>query len=256
MHDKYLAKPWIPLVVTSAIIFVLSALPLPLWILLAALLCIALLMQLQIFHVRLLAKQFWLSNYLRPESPLRQYLRRTLLLRFIAVALSLPLAIITYITVFSYEIWDCVAVIVAIILARCIHLWLSYPVDENIADHLVELTHIRIFYWLSIVSIVGAIAVVSVVSGLTNEYSSVTSYELAFETIDEIKHPVRIVRHCARTIRYFELQLLRVRDIAGWPYGWIIYFFFLIPNALPAFGLVTLFSGVERFLKSTASRFL
>jgi len=143
------------------------------------------------------------------------------------------------------------AVSAAIFAAKHVHAKLSSPVDANVAEHLVELAHIRIYYWFSIFFVLGALALVSIAESFATDYSRTTGDQIATQTIEEIKHPVRFIRHCSRTLRFSELQLLRVRDINGWPYGWLIYLFFLIPNALPAFGLVTLFAGLERLAHST-----
>lgn len=240
---------FIPLIASTVFICLLSTVPLPLFLLVIVIGTMTFVMQTQVYHTRSLAKEFWLSVYLRPDSPVRELLMGVTLLRWIAVAIAAPLAIVTYITVYGYDLWDCLAVAFGIAVARLIHTSISAPINANLAEHLTELAHLRVQYWLAIVAVLSGLAFISVAKGLFSDYSQFTSDQLATQTIEAVKHPVKIVQHCARTLRYSELQLLRIRDINGWPYGWLMYFFFLIPNALPAFGLVTLYSGAERLAK-------
>lgn len=237
---------WLPLVASTILIGLLSTVPLGILFLLPVLAAMIFAMHAQIFHTRVLAKSFWLTTYLRADSPIRQFLLGSTLLKWVAAIVAIPLATITYIAIYGYDLWDCTAVALGIFAARRIHQAISAPIDGNLAEHLVELTHLRIFYWFAVVCVLLALAISSIGKGLFTDYSSATSDQIATETIETVKHPVRFVQHCVRTFRYSELQLLRIRDINGWPYGWLIYLFFLIPNALPAFGIVTLYSGGER----------
>jgi hypothetical protein len=250
METEDAIRAWLPLVLATVFIVLLSTIPMPIWLLAPTVLGMAYLIYVQVFHTQLLAKSFWLSTYLRSDSPIRLYLRRSVLLRWIAAIISLPLALLTYISVYGYGIWDCMAVCTAIFAAKRAHATISSPVDANVAEHLIELAHIRIYYWFAIFFVLAALALVSIAESFAIDYASITGDQIATQTIEEIKHPVRFIRHCSRTLRFSELQLLRVRDINGGPYGWLIYLFFLIPNALPAFGLVTLFAGLERLAHS------
>ena len=242
-------KFWLHLFGATVFVALLSSIPLPIWLLLPIVAVLTFVIQEQVFHTRILARSFWLTTYLHPESPIRPWLTGSKIIRWLAVGLSLPLSIVTYITVYSYGLLDCFAVAVGIFLGRQIHRRLSSPIDVNLAEHLVELAHLRIYYWLSVLAVLICLAISSVAKGLQTDYSQSTSGQLATIVIDDVKHPVRFVQHCVRTLRFTELQLLRVRDINGWPYGWLIYLFFLVPNAIPAFGLVTLYAGGERLLK-------
>jgi len=239
---------WLPLVGSTVFVVLLSTIPIPWFILLPVLLAITFVMHVQVFHTRSLAKAFWISTYLRHDSPIREFLLTSYLLRWLAVGISLPLSVITYVAVFGYDLWDCLAVCIGVYAARVAHRSISAPLDANLAEHLVELAHIRVYYWFAILFVLASLALASVAKGFTSDYSSATSDQLASEVISTVKHPVRIVQHCSRTLRYSELQLLRVRDINGGVYGWLIYLFFLVPNALPAFGIVTLYSGFERLV--------
>ena len=234
------------LVASTIAILLLSHVPLSRYLLLSVLVVLVYLMHLQIFYMRKLAREFWLSTYLRDKSPIKGFLKTTKWLRVLSIVISIPLAIATYIVTYAYDFIDCIAVSVSIVAAATVHAKLSRPLDANVAERLSELTHVRVFYWLAIVFVLMSLAVVSVAKGFSDDYSTATSGDIATQTIDGIKHPVVIVRHCVRTLRYFELQMLRIRDLNGWPYGWLIYFFFLIPNALPAYGLVTLYCGIHR----------
>lgn len=243
-------QAWIPLIGSTVFIGLLSTMQLPLLLLLLVLATIVFIMQTQLFHTRTLAKSFWLKTYLRQESPIWEILNGSALLRWIAIAIALPLSLVTYVSVYSYDLWDCCAVAAGIYIARLIHRRISAPLDANLAEHLIELAHIRIYYWFAILAVLTALGTASIAKGAFSDYSNSTSDELATHTIETIKHPVIIVQHCVRTLYYSDLQLLRVRDINGWPYGWLIYLFFLIPNAIPAFGLVTLYAGGERLCKN------
>lgn len=114
-------QTWLPLIGSTVFIGFLSSIPLPLLLLLPIIAAMTYAMQEQVFHTRSLAKTFWLTTYLRPESPIRQFLVGVSLLRWIAIAISIPLAIVTYITVYSYDLWDCFAVAVGIYVARLVH---------------------------------------------------------------------------------------------------------------------------------------
>jgi hypothetical protein len=239
-------EKWFPLAVTVALITLLSTIPLWWILLIPTILAIAFVMQTQILHTRRLAKQFWLSNYLREDSPLHRLLKQSYLLPLIAWIIAIPLAVVTYVTVYCYDLLDCCAVGVAIAGATEIHRRLSNAMSDNIAEHLVELTKIRVHYFLAIVFVLFALGLTSIAKSIFMVHSELTSDAIATRTIAEIKHPAKLVQDCARTLRYSELQLLRIRDInSGW-IGWVIYLFFLIPNGLPAFGLVTFFTGMER----------
>jgi hypothetical protein len=239
----------VALVSSTTFICLLSSIPIPLAALLPILVAIVLAMQAQLFYTRSLAKSFWLRTYLRSDSPIKQWLLGSTFLLCLAYAGAVPLAAITYISVYSYDLWDCLAVAMGISAARYLHHKISAPINANLAEHLVELAHLRIYYWLAVFCVLIGLAVTAVAKGWLVDYSEATSNELATYTIDSIKHPVKIVQDLVRTLKYSELQLLRIRDIQGWPYGWLLYFFFLVPNALPALGLVTLYAGAERLLQ-------
>ena len=243
METEDALRFWLPLGASTVFIGLLSTVPLGIIFLLVVLAAMVFAMQAQIFHTRVLAKSFWLTTYLRADSTIRQFLLGSTVLQWIAVIVAIPMAIITYIAIYGYDLWDCTAVALGIFAARRIHQAISAPIDGNVAEHLVELTHLRIFYWFAVVCVLLALAISSIGKGLFTDYSSATSSQIAKETKETVKHPVRFVQHCVRTMRYSELQLLRTRDYNGWPVGWLIYLFFLVPNALPAFGLVTLYCG-------------
>lgn len=248
MDNNDVFKFWLPLIASTVFIGLLSTIPLGLFLLLAVLIAMVFTMQAQVFHTRSLAKSFWLTTYLRSESPIRELLKGSMVLTWLSVIISIPLATITYIAIYGYDLWDCTAIAIGIFSARRIHQAISSPIDTHLAEHLVELTHLRIFYWLAVICVLVALALSSIGKGLFTDYSTLTSDQIATQTIETVKHPVRFVQHCVRTLRFSELQLLRIRDINGWPYGWLIYLFFLAPNALPAFGLVTLYCGGERLV--------
>lgn len=228
-------------------------LPLPLWLCLSAIALLSGLMQHQLFYTRKLARQFWLSVYLRPTGGLHQLLSRTVLLRWLCFAIAVPLSMVTYISIYSYRWGECLAIAIGILLARYIHETIAKPVDSNIAGHLAELAHLRIFYWLSVTLVLASLASAGLIRSLWTDHSELTPDQIATQVIGDVHHPVRIVQHCVRTLNYGELQILRVRDTVGWPYGWLIYLFFLAPNAIPAFGLVTIYSGSERIYKNLCS---
>jgi len=222
----------------------------PLWwiILVPVVLGMAYMMQVQILHTRALSRHFWLTTYLRKDRPIYQYLRNSMLLPWIAWAIAVPLAAVTYVTVFCYDFVDCLAIFSALAAAFLIHRRFTEMMEVNVSSQLVELASIRFRYFVSVTLVLACLAAGSIAkSGFTN-YADMTSDAIASQTISEIKHPAKLVQHCARTLRYSELQLLRIRDINGGLIGWMIYLFFLVPNALPAFGLVTFFSGIERFV--------
>lgn len=243
---------WAPLVGSTIFVCLLSTIRLPLFLLIPVLAAMTYLMQVQIFHNRSLARSFWLTTYLKHDSPIREILNGSVFLHWIAVIIAIPLAFITYVTVFGYSLFDCILVSVAVFTAREIHKRLSAPIDRNLSENLVELAHLRIYYWLAISFVVASLAISSLAEGMFVDYSSITSDQIATETVDSIKHPFTFVQHCARTLKYSELQLLRIRDINGWPYGWLIYFFFLVPNVLPAFGLVTMYAGLQQKIEELA----
>lgn len=83
------------------------------------------------------------------------------------------------------------------------------------------------------------------------DYSEETARTIASRTISEVKHPVRIARHWVRTIHYYDLTLLRIRDTLDWPVGWCIYLALLIPSALPAAGAYSIYSGIKVFMKES-----
>ncbi len=251
MEPDDATRLWLPLVGSTIFIYLLSTLPLPLLALIPVLAAITYAMQAQVYHTRTLAREFWIAIYLRDGSPIRRFLVGTSLLRWIAVGASIPLAVITYIVVYSYDVWDCIAVAAGIYSARVVHTQLAKPIDANVADNLTELARIRVHYWLAIFAVILSLIVSSVAKGISSDYSQATSDQIATHVIDSVKHPVKIIESCVRTLKYFDMQLLRVRDINRRPYGWLIYAFFLLPNALPAYGLVTLYSGVERIANAT-----
>lgn len=203
--------------------------------------------------MRQLARTFWLSNYLRSDSPIRKYLQGSLFLRVLSMVVSLFLAVITYLAIFGYHWLECVAFSAAILAAKRIHSAISTPIDANIAEHLVEWTHIRIFFWISISFVLLTLIISNITVTYSTDHSQLTADQIADKTINGLQHPVKAVQHIVRTVRYMDLQLLKARDTMvksfGWQYGWSVYFFFLIPNALPAFGLVSMFCGVERVIE-------
>ena len=217
---------WAPLVGSTIFVCLLSTIRLPLLLLLPVLAAMTYLMQVQIFRNRSLARSFWLTTYLKHDSPIREILDGSVFLHWLAVLIAIPLACITYVTVFGYSLFDCILVSVAVFTARGIHKHLSAPIDRNLSENLVELAHLRIYYWLAISFVIAALAISSLAEGMLADYSTITSDQIATKTVDSIKHPVTIVQHCARTLKYSELQLLRIRDINGWPWGWYILFLF------------------------------
>ncbi len=232
-------------------IFVMAFMPLSLWLLIPAVFLTAVVMQTQLFQGQKLERRFWVKVYLREGSWLSNFLQgRTQFMWMTTMLLSFIVAVLTIVYLYSYDWIDCAFVAGAMVSTLYLHAKLSKALRGNVSGLLLELAHIRVYYWLGIVLVVAAIGISSVVKGGADNYSELTSNDIAARAIADVKHPVEFVRHCARIFYYTDMQLLRIRDIVGWPYGWIIYAIFLIPNTLPAFGVVTMFLGISRTLGS------
>jgi len=237
--------PWVPVGVVWLIVTVLSIFALHWFFLIPCLILLSYLIWRQILLMQLLQRRFWLDTYLKPTSSIRKWLRGKKVLQCIALVAAVPLAVITYIALYTYSWLDCLFLGGAIACAVALQRLFVRPVDSHIAGHLSELVYQRIFTTIAVLLVLFGLALASVTKGLSEDHADLSSDEMATRVIDEYKHPVLFVRHCARTVRYCELWLLKVRDINGWPYGWGIYFFFLCPNAIPAYGVVTAFRTIE-----------
>ncbi len=238
----------LPLAVTTVVLALLSSIPFERWVLVPILAAMAGFIFVQVLHTRQLAKSFWLSTYLRPDSPIHKLVNRSYFLWVLSALITIPLTFVTYVALYGYGFWECFAIGIALLGAKSFQACALSPIDSNVASHLVELAKVRVFFWIAILLILSGLATTSIIKGFGSDYSKTTADEMATTVIKEIKHPVRVVRHCTRVMRFSELQLLRIRDILGWPYGWCIYLFFLIPNAVPALGLVSLFAGLDRVI--------
>jgi hypothetical protein len=188
------------------------------------------------------------STALSPGSNLRSYLDGQKFIPVVSMLITVPIAFITYVTVCSYDWPDLLTILAIVLLTEAVHSVVLPFMVENLSEHYLDIAKMRLFVWISVVSVVLGLATSRAVKDFSNDYSKMTASESALIVKEEVYHEVRPIRHCLRALKYFDVMQLRVRDqvnIDNWPYGWLIYFFLLIPNAIPALGIVAIFSGTR-----------
>ncbi|MEQ8210080.1 MAG: hypothetical protein RH917_09630 [Lacipirellulaceae bacterium] len=105
---------WLRLGIPAFGLVLLSSFPLWHIIFVPVILLMAFFIQLQVFHTRSLAKSFWMSTYLRGDSPIREKLQHSPFIHWLSWMVAFPLALITYITLYGYDWLDCIAIAFAI----------------------------------------------------------------------------------------------------------------------------------------------
>lgn len=239
-----------PIITTSLGLMGIGYFPVPWWGLLLILIALACLMQIDLFQRRLVAREFWLNTYLRPESRLREWLQRTRFLKALSFAIAIALSLVVYVYNYSFVLTDVIAIASALAVAAVTHQRLTPGIDSNIAQAFTRSTHDRVFHWFAVVLVVLFLAMATLIRGLNVDYSSATASDIADQTIAEVKHPVAWVKYAVRALIFFELESIRIRDQIGWPLGWLVYLFLLIPNAFAAYGIVSLYGGIKRLFDS------
>lgn len=197
------------------------------------------------FQRRLLA-----DVYLRQESSFAGLLRQPSNLRYVLVAPASVLAFITYVAIYSSSAAEWIAICGGLVLAQVLVSQLRPLLNKNFADPFSELYARRLFIGSAVILVLIGIALGTLVTSVWSDHSTASARSNADLTIKEVKHRTKLVRHCVRTKRFLDLELLRVRDIQGWPYGWAIFFYFLIPNAVPAVGVVSLYGSAKLILRN------
>lgn len=234
----------VPLAATT-VLLLLALVPLGVLSAIAVVATMLLLIQGQVFRTRMLARRFCLTTYLRQDSPLYRFFESNASMRLIAFLFAIPLSVLTYVAVFSsgalgvLTIAGCIGVGIAVRKLVLGHL------RRNAPEHLVDLLLDRIFRWTSMCVIVVGLTLLHIIESRSADHSVLIAPDIADRIVEEVKHPIRPFLDSARAMMYLDLQLLRVRDLLGWPRGWIVYLYFVIPNALPGVGATLIFLAFE-----------
>jgi len=201
-----------------------------------------------LFTIQKLNREFLLKTYLKQEGPIYEFLKNRMLLTVgIPLFSSLTTSFLAYVDLLCMSLMDMIIVSISYYIGRWFVITASKPIKANLNNNLVELVSLRITLLVSVILMVACIAGLALIHGIQKDYSELTADEMATQIIAEHKHPVKLIRDITRTIKYSELQLLRIRDSIGGKYGWAIYLLFLIPHALPAVGFACFFLNLEIF---------
>lgn len=240
---------WASLLAGSEIAIVLTSVPMTPLFLIPTLTLLAYLIRAQVLAESLMVKQMWLSKYLRPTSPLRYFVESSSLIRIFSWAIAIILSVVTYIGVYSYEMWEVFGIILGLVALVVLHSEFSHLIDDNIAPSISNVIQFRFLRWLAVVFAVTGLLTAKVIHESGIDYTHATADQIASEVILASNHPVKSVQHCIRAIDYIDRELIRIRDNLPLPFGWLIYVALLLPNTVPVIGCVYLFMGIEQVLR-------
>ena len=217
-------------------------------ILAIVLMAICFLIYIQVAYAKSIEKKFLLKTYLQPASIAHKLFSGTRLLRLRAALVSIALSLVAYIEIYSLSQLECLVVTIAIAIGMFAHQFAFSLIESMISIDLRPVVKNRSKKWLGCLSVFIALLALRVIRGVRVTFSECTSDQLVTLVISEINHPVRWIRHCVRTLRYAELQSYRIRDIIGFPFGWIIFIYFAIPSGLTSYALTNLYLGIEKLI--------
>lgn len=219
----------------------LALLPLPpivftfVWLMICVALCAHFL---EVFALR---RRLIFGVYLHRESFLQRYANLTKF-QFVRAGLyGLALGTVTIVALFSYTWWKLAialfgALIGAVTAAVLSSKWLPQAREE----FRPYLEHA----WLHRGALIGAMILASLCEFMSSrgDYSNWDATKTADTVIQKVKHPIKVVRHIARTTEYVEYTTLRMRDSMG-GFGKIAHFLFILPSLIPIAGVIGTFSG-------------
>jgi hypothetical protein len=195
-------------------------------------------------------RRLWLDLYLLPNSAWRSRLTQTQVLRAVAAVAAAVLTIATYLALYAEAFHTVVSITGMIAAADFICRRFYHHLTDNLVSTYAEISRRRLSASVAIAFVLIGLLFTRLYESVSTDYSDETARSIARKTIDDVKHPVIIARHWKRTVRYYDLTLLRIRDTLGWPAGWIVYIAFLIPNAISATGVYSLYRGICIILHS------
>jgi hypothetical protein len=196
-------------------------------------------------------RRMWLELYLLSDSDWRKYLAQTNFLQVVAAAFAAVLAVITYLSLYAKQWFLIISIVAMIALADFLCRTAARGILKNLVKPYAEIIRHRLSAMLAIALVLTGLCFANLCDSLFYDYSQETARTIAHQTIDDVKHPVRIARHWVRTIHYYDLTLLRIRDTLGWPLGWCVYLALLIPSALPAAGSYSIYRGIKIILSES-----
>jgi hypothetical protein len=191
-----------------------------------------------------------LDVYVRPESSVRKVLASpSVSIQVVLAGVAFVLAFITYVSTYAASYLELLVTCGMIAGAECLRQIWEPMLRCHLVDTFRESYARTIFSGSAVLLILLGLALTTLFESLRVDYSNATALSIANETIESVKHNTKFVRHFIRTVRYFELELLRIRDAMGWPFGWAVFLFFLLPNAIPAAGAVAIYGAAKLLVK-------
>jgi hypothetical protein len=194
-------------------------------------------------------RRLWLDLYLLPNSGWRSRLSKTKILRAVAALTAAMLTVATYLAIYAESALSIVSITAMLVVADFVCTRLNRQINDNLISAYAVITQRRLAASLAIAFVLVGLVATRFYESVSTDYSQETARSIARKTIDNVKHPVVVARHWTRTVQYYDLTLLRIRDTLGWPAGWIVYIAFLIPNAIPAAGAYSVYRGLDIILK-------
>jgi hypothetical protein len=199
-----------------------------------------------LFAGRQAAKAHFLHTFLKRDSVLHQILAGNVWTSVTSTIGSLVLVAIAYIVIQTYSWMD----IVAIACASAVGLFVSQVVGYLATDSLrtnvstLLLDHIRRRAVLILVLV--AVILTTIAQDSVSQWGRLTDAQLEARIKQEVQHPVLYIQQATRALTYFNVEIVRARDSKYcYPYGWIVYLFFLTPNTIPLYGIVCIYLGCD-----------
>ena len=245
-----LENPELGLIAIGVIMAIINLIPVPGFLVIIAIVNLAYLAFPALHLERSIQRKYWLDVYLKSNSPIYVFLKkRTQIINIFSLFASLLFGVIAYISICHFSLFECMLIVCSLWAAFQFDSLIASQIDSHASFNVASILRVRTFYFVAGVLVLFSLVAAGFFGNFSLDYSEKTADQLASEVIASCKHPCDYVRHYVRTLHYCELQLLRVRDIVGFPLGWIIYIFFLIPNILPAFAITAVYLGINIRIK-------
>jgi hypothetical protein len=203
----------------------------------------AVLMYRPLLALRLTGRKYIVGSYLEEDTPLRTWLQGRTIPAVLAAISSLLLSIVLYVTLQTLGVAELIGVAIAMAIALYAQQIVACLIATSLKPHVTDMVLRKVGRALGLGLTVVVLAIVGVTQDGPSGYKTLTELDAAQRIRQEVVHPLGVIEKAARISKYFEVQLLRLRDQAAFPVGWLIYLCFVVPSAIPAYAMVNVVAG-------------
>ena len=199
-----------------------------------------------LFAFRQKAKAHFLHTFLKNDSVLYRLLNGKTWSIVTSVVGSFLLTVVAYIVVQTYSGLTVAAIACASAAALFVSQIFGCLATDSLRENVSKLLLDRVRRGTMLLFVLLAVIVATIAEDGMSQQGELTTTMLEQKIKQEVRHPILYVQRATRIVTYFNLEIVRVRDREDfYPFGWIIYFFFLTPNAIPLYGVVGVFLGCD-----------